>query len=570
MVSTPSSTIPRGRGPFAQNHWLGQLVLAAMLGLLALAVSYPQTFLASETRVPGNCGDSRFNHFLLEHTWGWLRGEELHRELWDLPIFYPAVEDTYAHSDLLLSLAPPYWLARALGQGPEGAFRSWLFAVLWLNYLAAFFLLRRGCGAGTTAAALGAFLIAFPISRLHQTPHPQLLPCFFVLLALWAVIAYGKPLVRGQRDSSPGRPWPAIVTLVLASVAQLYGGFYFGFFWGLILAGVLAAVLLVRSLRGPLLRALRRDLWVWLGAGVGGALLLVPLVSHYAAVAGRSGVPSWNEVAQYLPRPVSWIFVSDASHLYGWMKGTGPFGGLPAAYEQAIGIGLLTTLMMVGALFLRRRHPAVQVLLLVTGGMVLLTTIFFGQQGSLWRLVYALHPGLAATRAICRVGVLVLPLAAGLSLPLLLAGQRGWRWGIGAVLGLLCCAEQLGVSRSYDPWRESALVATMAEQVDPDFPAFLVSQRGGGSPGWLLSIDAMWAAEAAGVPTVNGYSGRFPAGWSRTLGDPKSGTRPVRQELRMTLARWLEDHGADPWDVQLLQVPANYRKRRGRTGRYCF
>lgn len=104
--------------------------------MLAVAVSLLlayHTLLASGLeRVPGDPGDVRFVHYCIEHTWGWLVRHPLHRRIWDLPFFFPA-PNVGAYSDVLLGVAPPYWLFRALGAGPDRAYALWLIFSTALN-----------------------------------------------------------------------------------------------------------------------------------------------------------------------------------------------------------------------------------------------------------------------------------------------------------------------------------------------------------------------------------------------------------------------------------------------------
>ncbi|MEM7052012.1 MAG: hypothetical protein AAF604_20255 [Acidobacteriota bacterium] len=539
------------------------LLLAGVLGLLALAVVHPRTLVAGAERTPGDCGDTRFNHYLLEHTWGWVAGEEHHQPLWDLPMFFPAGENTYAYSDFLLSFAPPYWLARGLGFEPFEAYVGWLLFVFWLNYVAAFALLRWSLPASRLASALGAFLIAFPVSHLNQVSHPQLLPMFFVLLAIGGALAYGRHLesLSGNRRA---RRW-SLGVVALSTVAQLYGGFYLGFFLLLALVTFAVAGLAQSALRRPLLAAWRDDLWALSGWGLGAALLLVPWAQRYGAAAGEVGLRQWSEVVGGLPRLTSWLFVAPASHFYDWMRDTLP---VPDSLEQAVGVGLLTTGVVVATLVSGRRHLAMRWLGSVALLLVAVTTAVGGV--SLWRVFFELVPGVSAVRVLCRLGLLLLPLLAGVTIAWLVdrAGS-GWRpWVVG--LALLCCVEQLGAPTTYDAEQEHRLVERLAEQVDPEKTTFLISQRGGRIPNWLLHIDAIWVAEVAGTPSVNGYSGKFPARWTPALMSPRSGNKGARQNLWGELYRWLAVQGADPADVQLLQLRPRYRKPEAKRGPYCY
>ncbi|HEY1381188.1 MAG TPA: hypothetical protein VGF55_30590, partial [Gemmataceae bacterium] len=101
---------------------------------------------------------------------------------------------------------------------------------------------------------------------------------------------------------------------------------------------------------------------------------------------------------------------------------------------------------------------------------------------------------------------------------------RRVRFG-GVVAGLvlvLGVAEQVPVRRlpSFEvaPWQ--ARVAALRERMTPGTAAYVEPPPG--RPFWESQVTAMWAGLEAGVPVVNGYSGRYPAGypdWTRPMTD---------------------------------------------------
>jgi len=154
--------------PTARN--VGPSLAAAVLAAAAALLLAHHTLLASGLRrVPGDPGDVRFVHYCIEHTWAWLTGHPLHRRFWDLPFFFPA-PDTGAYSDVLLGVAPPYWVFRALGAGPEGAYAGWLLVSTALNAAVATWLLRGTLGVRWLAAATGGVLVAAGAPRRACAP----------------------------------------------------------------------------------------------------------------------------------------------------------------------------------------------------------------------------------------------------------------------------------------------------------------------------------------------------------------------------------------------------------------
>ena len=143
---------------------LGLLIplVAWAVGLLVMA--WP-TFASGFQRVQGGLGDSRLVNFTLEHSHRWLMGMPLAEDLWSPPIFFP-VQNVAAYTDLMLGVAPFYWVWRWLGSNPHTAYQLWMLSCWTLNFVVCYVVLHRGLRLGSLAAAAGAYLFAF------GSPHP--------------------------------------------------------------------------------------------------------------------------------------------------------------------------------------------------------------------------------------------------------------------------------------------------------------------------------------------------------------------------------------------------------------
>ena len=85
-------------------------------------------------------------------------------------MFYPA-PNTAAYSDILLGVAPFYWLWRGLGAAPDTAFQLWVMTIASVNYAVAVVCCRRLLHVGWTAAAFGGFVFAYGSTRVAQLVH---------------------------------------------------------------------------------------------------------------------------------------------------------------------------------------------------------------------------------------------------------------------------------------------------------------------------------------------------------------------------------------------------------------
>jgi hypothetical protein len=180
---------------------------------------------------------------------------------------------------------------------------------------------------------------------------------------------------------------------------------------------------------------------------------------------------------------------------------------------------------------------------------VLLLVVLTTRWGDLtaWRWVVAALPPASAARAVSRIA-LFFPLAAAIVLGIAADRSRHRRLVLGVLL--VAALEQLSQVRYHRrDWRRAA-VAEIAGQVRPASSAFFVTRTSSSPPSYATQLDAMFASSRVGVPTVNGHSGSFPAGWRLRRIGSRSGPA-VEAGLAAWRARWR----LAPRDVQRIEVP---------------
>lgn len=466
----------------------------------------------------GDAGDTRFVGYLLEHGYRWLRGDAA---LLDMPFFFP-VRGVGAWSELLLPLQALYAPWRLLGLAPERAAQLWLLCVMSLNAWAAWRLLRGVVGATPFAAAVGTFLICFGSPRLAQLNHQHLVGVFFALLAVEGAARWLTP--------STARPGPWLVLATSGAALQVAAGLYTGFFLALAFALALAVLVALRPGRDVLLGALRRSRG-WLAVAALAPLpVLVPLLRVYLAAGGAH---DFGTVRGYTPELHSWLHVGGEHWLYGWTSGLSLFQRLPSEGEHRLGVGLVTPGLAVVALWRGRAALPVRVVG-VTALALFLLALKWRWGFTPWQLVYDVVPGAKGLRVVARVGVFMLvPL--GVAVAWALDGVK--RRAVALALGALVIAEQLRTPPHFDPASSRAAVARLT--VPTGCAAFFWDAPGTAEwPFEYVQLDAMWAALARGVPTVNGYTGREPEGW--------------RVDGRVDAAAWERRHGLAPGTVCVL------------------
>jgi hypothetical protein len=294
---------------------------------------------------------------------------------------------------------------------------------------------------------------------------------------------------------------------------------------------------------------LRFDWAAILGAAVLCAVLLVPLLRAWWGVAQVVGLRDAQHV--FLARGQSWLNAGPDSWWYGGL--VRQLAGMRSqTAEQQLGIGLITPLVALLGLWRARYRDGVVVLAttaLVLG--LLATQLGPWRNLSPWNLVSAVVPGAAAIRAVPRVGLVILVAwAAGLALAVDgTALRRPWA---ALALALLCLLEQ-GVSLvHFRPAEERARVDRLAATVAPSCTAFVYTPAPDGWPPWRSQMDAVWATDAARVPTLNGYSGNAPPGWK--LDDCLVRGPADRQRLDAAVEEWIR-RWAIPGTVCQLAAP---------------
>jgi hypothetical protein len=188
-----------------------------------------------------------------------------------------------------------------------------------------------------------------------------------------------------------------------------------------------------------------------------------------------------------------------------------------------------------------RQRGGVAVLGITAVLLVLLATqVGPWRAASPWNLVYAWVPGARGIRAVPRVGLVVLVAwAAGLALAV--DALARWRPRVAAGFALLCVLEQGVADRSFEPMLDRERVNGIAREVPAGCAAFVYTPPPDGWPPWHAQIDALWVADAAGVPTLNGYSGNAPPGWG--LEDCFVRAPADRARLDAAAAAWVRRWG---------------------------
>jgi len=510
---------------------------------------YP-TFLSGFVKVQANLGDTRFNNYVLEHTYRWLLQEQTHQSFWDMPIFYP-MTNTAAYSDILLGVAPLYWVFRVLTFEADTAFQLWMIAVLVLNFVVAYGLLRRGFSVSSVAASLGAFLFTFASTRIAQLDHQQLLSQFYSLIAIYALlrIFHSEEGKHRKRD----RLWIAVFFACIS--LQFYAGFYLG--WFLIFSLGVAAlwvVVLPGFRRVAIPQLIRHFSWI----GIWGALCLLsllPMAFHYLEIARELGYREFGHVHTLIPRAQAWFYMGPWNWLYGWMASLPLFKSILLEQEMRLGVGFFSPVVCALGLWWGRKNGRVMLLLLSGLTIVALCTAV-ADGFTLWKWVYLSVPGAGAVRGVSRIAIMVvIPASVGFALffeKFLSRSSKMPRKQLlfVALLAVFCILEQGQRSEAYNKRLARLTTERIGDQIlehQPQCQAFFYSQFHGRYPEWKYHVDAMWVQLYTGIPTVNGHSGNVPMGW--TFGKTKIQSWDDEKVLAKMMNDWGTKHQIPPENI---------------------
>ena len=177
-------------------------------------------------------------------------------------------------------------------------------------------------------------------------------------------------------------------------------------------------------------------------------ICLLPLLQMYLPIAGTTA--AWDEVESRLlqPRLGSLLYVWNQSWFYSWMTTRTSLGQLPALHEQALGMGFLTTGVVLYTWVRNWGEPAARAIALVIF-LLFLPVIMWPGDLTLWPFLHGQLPGLSALRATSRLGILLLiPASAALGVFLQQRSLSGRR-EVWIAITALCLLEQGSDTRSF-------------------------------------------------------------------------------------------------------------------------
>jgi hypothetical protein len=503
---------------------------ALVVGILGTAAWHRPLLVSGFDRIPGDRGDARANVYLVEHWYQVFRG---HAEALSPSMFYP-VKGTIGYAETMFVHAVPYSGLRLAGMDMFSALAVPLVLFNFLNYAACFFLLRRVLCLSVVASVAGAMFFAFNSPRFNHAGHYGYQASFFLPLVIAYVVRFVQRRANLTQRQAFGFLAIAALSLALQFVVSPYQGWFFAF-WSFLF---LLIVFLVRSTRGVAVEIVRR-FWP---AIAGGALVLMiglfPLILVYMPVAVSVGPRPYRLVDELTPDVWSLFRMGDRNYIWGSLSAAISRAHPLFSTELNVGIGLVPSLVLLALLLwalgtiVKESRATESVQAASFAALILATALFYAIAmkyvggSSPWTLVYRFVPGADGLRAIARhVLVLALPMSIAFAVVLHRALQtisaRPTALARRALTAALLATaafgivEQFGRSPGFSAREELSRLDRLAASLPSQCAVFYTAAAPVRAPvKYEEQIDAMLVSVMRDVPTVNGYSGHVPPGWS--------------------------------------------------------
>ncbi|NMG21319.1 fungal specific transcription factor domain-containing protein [Brasilonema bromeliae] len=490
-----------------------QFLLYVVFCIVGVFNAFRPTIMSGFAYMQTDPGDTRLNHYFLEHLFQVIFNKNYTGELFSPAFFYP-YKNVLTFSDNLFGSAPIYFILRAFFS-LELSYQLWMIVVCVLCFVS-FAVLMRYYKVGHVPAAIGAFLFAFGMPRVVKIGHQQLLPQFFTPLAflfLWNFL-------RSPRNK------PLAYSLLLIYF-QVLAGIYLGWFLMFSLAIFTAITcLLDKSVWQRLTIYFKQNYKpailitaIWL-------LLMLGLLGPYIKAKGILGSPSYTQVDSMLPRLSSWFLPAPDSLWWSLLSENSKH--LPMAHEHHIFLGFLTILLTVLSIYtllyrkniLNDERTLLIKICLLVALTIFIITLHVSNSWSIWRIVYGIVPGASVIRGVTRIWTMFyfyILVAVILCLDSILRTMLNQRLRMTAVslLCIGCVLEQIVTnSPSFALAPLTKEVAQIQELMQKDCDVAYVTLKAEVPP-WSSQLSAMWAGIKANIPVVNGYSGNVPPNYGR-------------------------------------------------------
>jgi len=271
-------------------------ILMLIIGLYTVPI---KIFHTDFSKIIGDKGDARFNNYILEHGYKYLKGDIAN--YWDIPMMHP-LKNVTAFSDNLLGTMPIYSLFREIGYERETSFQFWIICIFGLNFIFSFWVFNK-ISSNVFIASAAAYIFAFGIYNIGHFEHVQVFPKFIAPLVLfwtWQFLSNKK--------------LKYFLFASLGVVFQFYCGIYLGFFliYGIFFLSV-AYFITYKDWDFFLLFKQKKNIIYISFVIIFCAILLSFLMIPYFKAIEITENRSYDSIFDSIPRPISYFFTHIAA-----------------------------------------------------------------------------------------------------------------------------------------------------------------------------------------------------------------------------------------------------------------
>ena len=485
-----------------------------LFNLIFSLITYRTIFLG---KLIGEPFDTRLQILLHEHWWRWFQGLTKFR---DTEFFYP-YDKAFGFSDTFLLQGLIHSFLRYIGLQMENAWMVTTIGLLVIGNLGWSFLAAKLLKNKYLQLIFPLTMISSVSFVIHFTSQPNMVGYTFIS---WFI--YGFVYLKNSRNNTI--KYQLVLNSFLVSYLVYALSCWYGFFF-LTLTGIVYSLLsmLNKNYRIHLIHFFNKHI-LFLNKKILLTFMPVYLVLIFIFIF------VYITVQRNPSRPVEelnvslfqFINISNGAAFNGTRMNGSFFSpiyeriNLVIESETQVGIGLVSTILIIITLILSKKYSLLslsQFRLLFSALIVYFYFMDLGGSFSIHSILFNLVPGFQTIRFPYRY-IIIFGFIVIIILFLALDNITKYFKSNMSYLFIYMIATLLFIDQqrnSFIGWDRNILINTdlvsQQEFIQNNCDYFYYSKPGGGW--WYNQIEAMVFAYRSGVPTVNGYSGGFPAGY---------------------------------------------------------